>query len=81
MSATGGMSRECKKILFMLSRNDLQERKNQLQCNNHMDPKKIAFSLIKSVGICIRGSRSVFQNDNQEMSSGEAYTSEFQSSI
>ena len=24
-------------ILFTPSRNDLQEKKNQLQCNNHMD--------------------------------------------
>ena len=65
-------------ILFMPRRNDLQEKKNQLQCNNHVDPKKIAFSLIKLIGICIGGSNSVFQNDNLEMSlGGDAYTSEF----
>ena len=47
-----------------------------------MNPKKIVFSLIKSIGICIRGSHSVFQNDNLEMSfSEDAYTSEFQSSM
>ena len=69
-------------ILFTPRRNDLQEKKNQLQCNNHVDPKKIAFSLIKLIGISIRGSNSVFQNDNLEMSlGGEWHTSEFQSSI
>ena len=47
-----------------------------------MNPKKIVFSLIKSIGICIRGSHSVFQNDNLEMSlSGDPYTSEFQLSM
>ena len=27
-------------ILFTPRRNDLQEKENQLQCNNHVDPKK-----------------------------------------
>ena len=44
--------------------------------------RKIEFSLIKPIGICIRESHSVLQNDNLEMSlSGDAYTSEFQSSM
>ena len=54
-------------ILFTPSRNDLREKQNQLQFKNHMNPKKIVFSLIKSIGICLGGSRSVFQNDNLEM--------------
>ena len=37
---------------------------------------------MQSSGICICGSRSVFQNDNMEMSlSGDAYRSEFQLSM
>ena len=41
------------KILFTPSINDFQEKENQLQCNDHIDPKKY----------CIRGSWSfsVFQ--------------------
>ena len=49
---------------------------------SHGSDKKFAFSLMQSSGICICGSRSVFQNDNMEMSlSGDAYTSEFQLSM
>ena len=36
------------KILFTPSINDLQEKENQLQCSDHIDPKKN----------CIRGSWS-----------------------
>ena len=37
---------------------------------------------MKSIGICIRGSHSVFQNNNLQMSlGGDVYTSEFQSSM
>ena len=44
--------------------------------------EKIPFSLIKSIGICIRGGRSVFQNDNLDTSlAGDEYTSEFQLSM
>ena len=41
ISATGAMSHEC---LFKLSRNDLKEKENQMQCYNHIDPlKKLHF--------------------------------------
>ena len=35
-------------ILFMPNRNDLQEKKKQLQCNNYMDPKKNCIYINKS---------------------------------
>ena len=77
--ATGAMRHEC---LFKLSRNDLKEKENQLQCYNHIDPWKNCISLRKPIGICILGSRSVFQNGNLEMSlSGDGYASEFQSNL
>ena len=71
------------RILFTPSRNDLQEKKNQLKTNVTITwiRRKISFSLIKSIGICLRGSCS-FQNDNLEMSlSRDVYNSEFQSSM
>ena len=79
MSATGGMSRECKKFYSRLAEVISKKRKTNYNLTITWIPRKIAFSLIKSIGICICGSRSVFQNDNLEMSlSRDAYTSEFQ---
>ena len=83
LSATGGMSRECKKFYSRLAEMICKKRKTN--CNvtitwNHQ--RKITSSLIKSIGIWIRGSLSVFQNHNLEMSlGGDAYTSQFQSSM
>ena len=65
-------------ILFTTSRNDLQETIYNVTIT--WIRRKIAFSLIKWIRISIRGSRSVFQNDNQDMSlSGDVYAKEFQS--
>ena len=82
MSVAGGMSRECKKFYSRLAEMICKKRKTNYNVTITLIRKKIAFSLIKSIGICIRGSRSVFQNDNLEISlSEDAYTSEFQSSM
>ena len=81
MSATGGMSRECKKFYSRLAEMICKKRKTNYNVTITWIRRIIAFSLIKSVRICIRGSRSVFQNANLKMSlGGDAYTSEFQSS-
>ena len=68
MSATGRMSRECKKFSSRLAEMICKKRKTNYNVTNTWIRIKIAFSLIKSIGICIRGRRSVFQNDNMEMS-------------
>ena len=82
MSVTGGMSRECKKFYSRLAEMICKKRKTSYNVTITWIRRKFAFSLIKSIGICIRGSRSVFQNDNLEMSlGGVAYTSESQSSM
>ena len=64
--------------LLMPSRKGLQEKKNQLQCDNHMNPKKNC-NFVNKINwnmLCIRENRSVFQNDSLEMSfSVDAYTS------
>ena len=78
----GGMSRECKKFYSRLAEMISKKRKNNYNVTITWIRRKIAFSLIKSIGICIRGSRSVFQSDNLEMSlKGDAHKSEFQSSM
>ena len=80
MSVAGGMSRECKKFYSSLAEMICKKRKNNYNVTVTLIRGKISFSLIKSIGICICGSRSVFQNDNLEISlSEDAYTSEFQS--
>ena len=82
MSATGGMSCECKKFYLRLAEMICMKRKTNYNVTITWIRRKMVFSLIKSIGICIRGSRSVFQNDNLEMSlGGDAYTSEFQLSM
>ena len=82
MSATGGMSHECK-FYSRLAEMICKTRKTNYNVTIPWIRRKSAFSLIKSIGICIHGSRSVFQNDNLEMSQsdGDAYTNEFQSSM
>ena len=82
MSATRGMRRECQKFYSPLTEMICKKRKTNYNVTVTWIRRKTAFSLMKSIGICIRGSRSVFQNDNLQMSlGGDVYTSEFQSSM
>ena len=82
MSATGGMSRECKKFYSRLAEMICKKTKTNYNVTITWIRRKTAFSLIKSVGICRRGSLPVFQNDNLKMPlSGDAYTSDIQSSM
>ena len=82
MLATGGMSCECKKFYSRPAEIICKKKKTAYNVTITWIQRKIAFSLIKSTGICKRGSRSVFQNDKLEMSlGGDAYTSEFESSM
>ena len=78
MSATGGMDRECKKFYARLAEMISYKRETSYCIIAVWVRRKITFSLIKSIGICLRGSRSVFYNDAFEKSlSGNACTSEF----
>ena len=82
MLATGGMSCEWKKFYSHLAEMICKKRKTNYNVTIMWIQRKMAFSLIKSIGICIRGSCSVFKNDNLEMSLGRVtYNSEFQSSM
>ena len=60
MSATEGMSRECKKFYSRLA--EMICKKSKTNCNVTIISirRKIQFSLIKSIGIYLRGSRSFF---------------------
>ena len=78
MSATDGMGRECKKFYARLTEMISYEGGTSYSVIAAWVRRKIMFSLIKSIGMCLRGSRSVFYNDALEKSlSGDAYTSEF----
>ena len=78
MSTAGGMGRECKKFYARLAKMISYKKGNSYSVIAAWVRRKIAFSLIKSVGMCLPGSRSVFYNDALEKSlSGDAYTSEY----
>ena len=78
MSATGGMGRECKKFYVRLAEMISYKRETSYSIIAAWVRRKITFSLIKSIGTCLRGSCSVFYNDALEKSlNGNAYTSEF----
>ena len=66
MSATGGMSHECKKFHSNLAEMICKKRKTNYNVIITWIPRKVAFSLVKSIGIYIHGSCSVFQNKNLE---------------
>ena len=78
MSATHGMGRECKIFYARLTEMISYKRGTSYSVIAAWVRRKIMFSLIKSIGMCLRGSRSVFYNDALEKSlSGDAYSSEF----
>ena len=79
MSATGGgMGRECKKFYARFAEMTRYERGTSYSIIAACVRRKITFSLIKSIGMCLRGSHSVFYNDVLGKSlSGDAYTIEF----
>ena len=78
MSATVGMGRECKKFYARLAEMISYKRGTSYGVMAAWVRRKITFSLIKSIGIILRESRSVFYNDALEKSlSGEVHTSKF----
>ena len=78
MSETGGMGQECKKFHARLAEMISYKRGTSYSIIAAWVLRKIKFSLIKSIGMCLRGSLSVFYNDTRKKSlTGDAYTSEF----
>ena len=80
MSAADGMGRECKKFYARLAEKISYKSGTSYSVIAAWVRRKITFSLIKSIGMCLQGSGSVFYNDALEKSSsGDAYASEFSS--
>ena len=78
MLAAGGMSQECKKFYARLAEIISYKRGTSYSVIAAWVRRKITLSLIKSIGMCLQGSRSVFYNDALEkLLRGDAYTSEF----
>ena len=59
MSATGGMARESKTFYSRLSGMVSEKRNQPYPIVTAWVNRKLSFSLIRSVGLCLRGSRSV----------------------
>ena len=68
MSATGGMGRESSKFYSRLSELISEKRESSYSIVATWIRRKIIFALIKSIGMCLRGSRSVFHREKLEQS-------------
>ena len=68
MSATGGMRRESSKFYSRLSELISEKRESGYSIVATWIRQKIIFALIKSIGMCLRGSRSVFYREKLEQS-------------
>ena len=59
LSATGGMGRESKKFFSRLSEMISEKRKQPYAMVSSWIRRKLSFALIRCIGVCIRGSRTV----------------------
>ena len=72
------MGRECKKFYAHLAEMISYKKGTSYSVIASWVQRKITFSLLKSIEMCLQRSRSVFYNDALEKSSnGDAHTSEF----
>ena len=68
MSATRGMGRESSKFYSRLSELISEKREQSYNIVGTRIQRKITFTLIKSIGMCLRGSRSIFHREKLEQS-------------
>ena len=68
MSANGGFAREATKFYSRLTALIASKRNIQYSVASAWIKRKISFSLMNSIGLCVRGSRAVFSNVNIENS-------------
>ena len=68
MSATRGMGRESSKFYSRLSELISEKREQSYSIVGTWIQRKITFTLIKSIGMCLRGSRSIFHREKLEQS-------------
>ena len=64
MSATGGMTMKCSKFYSCLSEMIAEKRDQPYSVIASWIHRKISFSLIRSIGMCIGGSRSVMSSND-----------------
>ena len=82
MSANGGMARECQKFYKRLAELIAEKKKQRYSVISSWVKRKISFSLMNSVGLCLRGSRSLADRNDIEMSiTNDAMMSEMSSNI
>ena len=68
MCATGGIGRESSKFYSWLSELISEKRESSYNIVATWIRGKIIFALIKSIGMCLRGNRSVFHREKFEQS-------------
>ena len=76
MSANGGMGRECRKVFSRLSEMIAEKRNQSRSIISSWIRRKINFSLMKSLGLCLRGSHSIFDKNIESSMVEDAAVSE-----
>ena len=64
MSLNGGFGRECRRFYSKLPEQIAEKRKQPYSIISSWIKRKLIFSLLRSVGLCLRGSRSPRENEN-----------------
>ena len=64
MSSNGGFGRECTLFYSKLTEQIAEKRKQQYSIISSWIKRKIIFSLLRSIGLCLRWSRSIRENEN-----------------
>ena len=68
MTANGGFARESVKFYARLAELIASKRNTQYSVVSAWIKRKVVFSLMNSIGLSVRGSRSVYNNENIEPS-------------
>ena len=64
MSSNGGFGRECGRFYSKLAEQIAEKRKQPYSIISSWIKRKIIFSLLRSIGLCLRVSRSIKENEN-----------------
>ena len=64
MSSNGGFGREYRQFYLKLAERIAEKRKQQYSIISSWIKRKVIFSLLRSIGLCLRVSRSIKENEN-----------------
>ena len=81
LSAFAGMGRECRKFYARLAHMISDKRQQNLSLISTWIRRKICFALMKSICVCLRGSRTVFSTYLESSIAKDAEVSEITSRI